>query len=117
MSIRYRAEFIVNAHQYEHVAVWIEGDTLEEFARARDELTDEVTQSLAITHTAIKSQLEKAWEAGHSAGVAMMERELGATVESESEVPPKPSWSTPMDPSPKPWAETRKKTASPPTDW
>lgn len=119
MTKRYRTEFIVNAGQYEHVALWVEGDTIGEFDQALAELPDSTVQSIALAHTAIKSQLKAAWEAGHATAVATVKEVLQAVEESTVEAPSKPSWSTPMDPKPKAWdqAETKKAAPKAPADW
>lgn len=111
MTVKYKVEFIINAGMYQHVALWIEGDSIAELERARDELPNEVVQSLALTHTAVESQMKKAWAERLEAASAVVQKELGAEVEETTDNPVKPSWTAPVKATTKPWSKVKEEVA------
>lgn len=103
----YRAAFLINAGQYQHVELTIEDSTLEGFWSKVSAFDDGMKQALSVFHTETESHMkvtrQQLLEGEHNKSIEELVEGLGATVISTEPVPDAPAWEKKVPAQAKPW--------------
>lgn len=106
----YRATFLINAGQYQHIELTIEDGTLAGFWSKVNAFDDGMKQALGVFHTETESHIkvtrQQLLDGEHNKSIEELVEGLGATVVSTEPVPDAPAWSKKVEPQAKPWDDS-----------